>query len=181
MVNPVKAAAAMARGKGVGDFTSSDLSSAYSGGLSRVAYLLAQVMWHHDESRCCQLEITVYRKLCGMAAKNGWKTPRGKERLRDVARLVIREVVHPPQCGGCNGYGKVHYTTDAGHIDSKDCEECGGSGKVGMSARSRASYASMTLSNWQETWQRRYVETIYPWLRDRQEEAFIHMKRRMRE
>lgn len=81
----------------IGGITEVDqaIASGLCSGMSEKWYKAARLKFCLDASVINWLEIQLWQEVCGIATKEKWKIPKGKERLRNMCKLAIIETQKP--------------------------------------------------------------------------------------
>lgn len=113
----------------------------------------------------------ILREVAGMAARGGWKIPKGKERLRSLTQLAVFEATNHQACPTCRG------TQQNPKNPAKPCATCRGTGLYVLQDQERAASIGISKQAWSQTWQRRY-EDIKLFIEDQEHAAIraIHRK-----
>lgn len=82
---------------GVGGINEYDIATcaALCRGIPRPAYLAARLKWCLDWSVANELEYLLWVEAAGLAAKERWRVPKGKEYVRRMSGLAIAETADP--------------------------------------------------------------------------------------
>lgn len=82
---------------GVGGLNEYDLATcaALCRGIPRPAYLSARLTWCLDWSVATELEYLLWVEAAGLAARERWRIPKGREYVRRMSGLAIAETADP--------------------------------------------------------------------------------------
>ena len=144
-------------------------------GADKLGQLLAKRIWMHDETGDAQIERLAYLKAVDIAIAEGWKVPKGREYVRHMTRLALRELIDPERCPACKG---TCQEWDAAALRAKSCGVCGGTGRVRIDDSKRAKAVGMDKSRWSRVWRKRY-ETIHADLSARINAALRHAEKKL--
>lgn len=144
------------------------------GNLSRGAYLYGLAVYAGHDGVLVELERLAWMRAVDLAVENGWKVIRGKENLRNAARLALMEHVEPTIhfCSRCKGSG---HTLNRSRM-SIPCVKCEGKGNQVFSNVFLADQIGVDESAIRKTWLNRY-ERIHADLFEWRNEVLSHLWR----
>ena len=142
-----------------------DIAVALSmGDLNQLSYVLARTKYCQDSSCAEALVKQVGGLVKALAQKGQWRA-RGTL-LNKLAQLACYESLQASHCPTCRGRGQRR--------NGMECDDCHGSGRKPMSARSRYRFAGIDKRNWERRWQQRY-EDVFRRLCDAENQALSHL------
>ena len=144
-------------------------------GADKLGSLLAARLWMLDTSADAQIERLAYLRAIELAVSGKWRIPKGREYVRRMTRLAIRELTDPERCPACQGSCQQW---NADKLEAQPCSHCGGTGRVRMNDSKRAAAVEMDPSRWSRVWRTRY-ESIHAAIDNAVTEAINHAAKRL--
>lgn len=151
---------------GLAAITGMDVAAALGmGQLSGGAYFFGLLKYCGDEAVESRVRQCIKINVGALAKAWEWKLTDGE--FAKLCELTLAEGLSCPVCGLCNGSGVVA---------AKDCERCGGVGRVSRSGRERAAWLGVSETTYRRVWKGR-VDDCYRTVVRWETELSEHLKR----
>lgn len=126
--------------------------------MSDAQYLLLLRIYTQDKTVQQKLFYQIYDHAIGIAARDRWRVPVGKELVRKMTALALAEVIEPRACPKCNGKGEVWLRSRS---MPTLCDVCDGGGRKPPTLREKAAALGLEESNFAKRWRDKYEQIFY--------------------